>query len=157
MSVLEENKYERDLPPDRPMRGEDFGIYEEMTHKEQMLEYALKSQAREYEKHNIMNSGFEQLDKALTEASHDKYNGFEQLQNSMADAVLRSGYDEQKLRIAQLESWVAEVISRPWMPTELRMEGLELVGAERPDLRQAVERICPRRTVEHGLEQSLEL
>jgi hypothetical protein len=48
------------------------------------------------------------------------------------------------------------VISRPSMPRELRMEGLELVGAERPDIRQSVERICPSRGHEMGRELSIE-
>jgi hypothetical protein len=110
-----------------------------------------------YKDHDIMSNGFEQLDNAMKDArSRGGSTGFEQLENAMKDATLRSGYDEQKLRIAQLESWVAEVISRPWMPRELRMEGLELVGAQRPDVRQAVERICPTQTLEQGMEQSIE-
>jgi hypothetical protein len=74
----------------------------------------------------------------------------------MNDNLLKASYDEQKLRIQQLESWVSEVISRPSMSRELRMEGLELVEVQRPDVRQSVERICPSRGREMGRELEIE-
>jgi hypothetical protein len=72
----------------------------------------------------------------------------------MNDTQLRAGYEAQQLRIEQLESWVAEAISRPSMPRELRLQGLELVDARSATIRQAVERICPR---VQGLERTLEI
>jgi hypothetical protein len=83
--------------------------------------------------------------------------GFERnsIYNPRNDETLEAAYDAQKLRIERLESWVAEAISKPSMPRELRLEGLELVGAERPDVRQSVERICPSKS--QGLERSLEI
>jgi hypothetical protein len=84
------------------------------------------------------------------------YTNREQKQSQMNDALLQAGYDAKQQRIDRLESWVAEAISKPSMPRELRMEGLELVGAERPDIRQSVERICPSRGHEMGRELSIE-
>jgi hypothetical protein len=74
----------------------------------------------------------------------------------MDNQLLRAGYDEQKLQIQRLESWVAEVIARPAMSRELRMEGLELVEAQHPDVRQSVERICPSQSREMGRELEIE-
>jgi len=84
-----------------------------------------------------------------TERSNDGEN------TQMNNELLRAGYDAQKLRIDQLEAWIEQVVTRPSMPRELRMHGLELVEARSPDIRLAVERICPQRS--QGLGQSLEL
>ena len=73
----------------------------------------------------------------------------------MNDSLLKAGYDEQKLRIERLESWVAEAISKPSMSREMRLQGLDLVDALGPNLRQSVERICPTRV--QGLELNLEI
>jgi hypothetical protein len=71
---------------------------------------------------------------------------------SRDNAMLRAGYDAQALRIEQLESWVSEAISKPAMPRELRLEGLELVQDRSPTARQAVERICPSMSRSQGRE-----
>lgn len=65
--------------------------------------------------------------------------------------------DEQILqaRIEQLEAWVSEVIARPSMSRDARWKGLDLLEESRainPKVRKSVERICPRRFIEHGLE-----
>jgi hypothetical protein len=65
--------------------------------------------------------------------------------------------DEQILqaRLEQLEAWVSEVISRPSMSREMRWRGLEMLEEARainPEVRKSVERICPKRLIEHGLE-----
>jgi hypothetical protein len=73
----------------------------------------------------------------------------------MNDALLVSRYYSQQERIEQLESWIQEAITRPSMSRELRLEGLELVEARSPDIRLAVERICPSRS--QGLGQTLEI
>jgi hypothetical protein len=72
------------------------------------------------------------------------------------NAMLRAGYDAQSLRLQQLESWVIEAISKPAMPRELRMEGLELVQDISPTARQAVERICPSMSRAQGRELLIE-
>ncbi len=74
----------------------------------------------------------------------------------MNDAFLKAGYDAQQLRIEQLEAWIEQSITRPSMSRELRLEGLELVEARSPDIRLAVERICPSRSQGQSLEQSIE-
>ena len=71
---------------------------------------------------------------------------------SIDNAFLRAGYDAQAFRIEQLESWVIDAISKPAMPRELRMEGLELVQDKSPTARQAVERICPSISRSQGRE-----
>jgi hypothetical protein len=68
----------------------------------------------------------------------------------MDNAFLRAGYDAQQLRIDALESWVAEAIAKPSMTREMRLQGLELVEAQRPYVKQSVERICPSRSLEQG-------
>jgi hypothetical protein len=73
----------------------------------------------------------------------------------MNDVLLKAGYDVQQLRIEQLEAWIEQSITRPSMSRELRLEGLELVEARSPDIRLAVERICPSRS--QGLGQTLEI
>jgi hypothetical protein len=75
---------------------------------------------------------------------------------SIDNAFLRAGYEAQSLRVQQLESWVIEVISKPAMPRELRMEGLELVQDISPTARQAVERICPSLSRSQGRELEIE-
>jgi hypothetical protein len=84
--------------------------------------------------------------------------GFERniIYNPMKDETLEAAYDAKQQRIERLEAWVAEAISKPSMPRELRMEGLDLVGAERPDIRQSVERICPSRDMSQGMSLELE-
>jgi len=76
----------------------------------------------------------------------------------MNDAALLRSYYSQQDRIQQLESWIAEVISKPALSRELRLQGLELVEGLSADIRPAVERICPPRVQGHShtLEQSLE-
>jgi hypothetical protein len=71
---------------------------------------------------------------------------------SMDNAFLRAGYDAQSLRVQQLESWIIEAISKPAMPRELRMEGLEMVQDISPTARLAVERICPSMSRSQGRE-----
>jgi hypothetical protein len=71
-------------------------------------------------------------------------------------SIDNSVLDAKSLRIQQLESWIELAISRPAMPRELRMEGLELVQDQSPMARQAVERICPSISREHGRELSIE-
>jgi erythromycin esterase-like protein len=60
-------------------------------------------------------------------------------------------------RIEQLESWVAEAITRPSMSRERRLQGLDILEAQslNPSVRQAVERICPRQA--QSMERSLEI
>ena len=61
-------------------------------------------------------------------------------------------------RIEQLESWIEQVITRPAMPRELRLQGLQLVESKwmeevqdkSADIRKAVERICPEQGRELG-------
>jgi hypothetical protein len=74
---------------------------------------------------------------------------------NMNDELLRAGYEAQQARIEELESWIEQAVTRPSMPRELRLQGLELVEAKSPDIRRAVERICPTRV--QGLEHSLEI
>jgi hypothetical protein len=59
-------------------------------------------------------------------------------------------------RIEQLEAWVAQAISKPSMPRELRLQGMDLVEARSPNVRQAVERICPSQSREMGRELEIE-
>jgi len=73
----------------------------------------------------------------------------------MNNELLRAGYDAQQLRIEQLESWIEQSITRPSMSRELRLQGLELIEARSPEVRLAVERICPQRT--QWLGQTLEI
>jgi hypothetical protein len=77
---------------------------------------------------------------------------------NMNDAALLRSYYSQQDRIQQLESWIAEVISKPALSREMRWQGLELVEGLSPDIRLAVERICPTRSQDltHTLEQNLE-
>jgi hypothetical protein len=65
--------------------------------------------------------------------------------------------DYSELRIQQLENWIASVITRPSMSRDLRLQGLEIVESKSldPSVREAVERICPRKT--QGLERTLEI
>ena len=76
-------------------------------------------------------------------------------ETQMNNELLRAGYDAQQLRIEQLEAWIEQSITRPSMSRELRLEGLEVVEARSPEVRLAVERICPQRT--QGLGQTLEI
>jgi len=76
-------------------------------------------------------------------------------EKQMNNELLRAGYDAQQLRIEQLEAWIEQVVARPSMSRELRLQGLELVEARSPEIRLAVERICPSRS--QGLEQTLEI
>jgi hypothetical protein len=75
---------------------------------------------------------------------------------SMDNEFLRAGNTAQTLRIQQLESWVIEAISKPAMPRELRMEGLEMVQDISPTARQAVERICPSINRSQGRELEIQ-
>jgi hypothetical protein len=77
-------------------------------------------------------------------------------EKQMDNSFLRAGYEAQQLRIDQLEAYVAEVISKPSMSREMRMEGLSMVEDRSPMARQAVERICPPRGLEQGLELAIE-
>ena len=72
------------------------------------------------------------------------------------DTALQAGYDAKQQRIDQLEAWVAEAISRPSMPRELRLQGLDLVEARQPGVRQFVERICPSQSRDMGRELEIE-
>ena len=88
---------------------------------------------------------------ATTESERSDHGENTQMDNEL----LRAGYDAQQLRIEQLEAWIEQAITRPSMSRELRLQGLELIEARSPDIRLAVERICPQRS--QGLGQSLEL
>jgi hypothetical protein len=68
----------------------------------------------------------------------------------MNDTQVRSQNVLQQDRIEQLESWIQEVISKPSMSREMRLQGLELVQERSSAIRLAVERICPSQS--HGLE-----
>jgi hypothetical protein len=74
------------------------------------------------------------------------------LDNTVQGAALSA----KDLRIQQMESWIIEAISKPSMPRELRMEGLEMVQDISPTARQAVERICPSLSRSQGRELSIE-
>jgi hypothetical protein len=75
---------------------------------------------------------------------------------SIDNELLRAGNSAQHLRIQQLESWVIEAISKPAMPRELRIEGLEMVQDISPTARQAVERICPSMSRSQGRELEIQ-
>lgn len=79
--------------------------------------------------------------------------------NIMSDDIhfseFNSVVDAKQQRIDRLEAWVAEAISKPSMPRELLLQGMDLIEAQRPDVRQSVERICPSRA--QRLERSLEI
>jgi hypothetical protein len=128
-----------------------------MTHEEQMLKHSHKYAAGREERMREMAETTSKIISVDRVQICEGQPGFERniIYNPMNDETLEAAYDAQKLRIERLESWVSEAISRPSMPRELRMEGLELVGAERPDVRQSVERICP--SLGHEMGRQLEI
>jgi hypothetical protein len=128
-----------------------------MSHEKQMLEHAHKYASGREERMREMAATTSKIISVNRVQICEGQPGFERniIYNPMNDETLEAAYDAQKLRIDRLEAWVAEAISKPSMPRSLRMEGLELVGAERPDVRAAVERICPSRS--QGLERQLEI
>lgn len=70
---------------------------------------------------------------------------------------LQAQVSAQENRIERLEAWILEVITKPYMPRELRLEGLELMAPASLEVHQAVERVCPRsQTQGISLEQSIE-
>jgi hypothetical protein len=81
-----------------------------------------------------------------------KVDNMQTLDNSVQGTALSA----KDLRIQQMESWIVEAISRPAMPRELRMEGLEMVQDISPTARQAVERICPSMSRSQGRELEIE-
>lgn len=89
--------------------------------------------------------------------------------DQMDDASLKAGYYALAERIEKLESFIQELITKPSMSREMRTQGLELVEQGYrlqnptanvlnpcPNVREAVERICPPRSQELGLELSIE-
>jgi hypothetical protein len=99
-----------------------------------MLQYA-----REYEKHNIMTGGFEQLDHAMNEHAEN--------------GLLAAQVSAQETRIERLEAWILEVITKPSMPRELRLEGLDLMAPASREVHQAVERVCPTQNQSQQMER----
>jgi hypothetical protein len=75
---------------------------------------------------------------------------------TLDNTVQRAALSAKDLRIQQMESWIVEAISKPAMPRELRMEGLEMVQDISPTARQAVERICPSLSRSQGRELEIE-
>jgi hypothetical protein len=129
-----------------------------MPHEEQMLEHARKYAAGREERMREMAATTSKIISADRVQIVAGQPGFERniIYNPMKDETLEAAYDAQTRRIERLEAWVSEAISKPSMPRELRLEGLELVGAERPDVRQSVERICPSQGRDLGRELSIE-
>jgi hypothetical protein len=74
----------------------------------------------------------------------------------MDNELLRAGNSAKDLRMQQMESWIIEAISKPAMPRELRMEGLEMVQDISPMKLKAVEKICPSLSRSHGRELEIE-
>jgi hypothetical protein len=75
---------------------------------------------------------------------------------TLDNTVQRAALSEKDLRLQQMESWIIEAISKPAMPRELRLEGLEMVQDISPTARQAVERICPSMSRSQGRELQIE-
>jgi hypothetical protein len=123
------------------------GVYQ---NREEAVQ-AVKSAEKEYGRQLVaeFRAAVEAVATIETERSNDGEN------KQMNNELLRAGYDAQQLRIEQLEGWIQQSITRPSMSRELRLQGLELIEARSPEIRLAVERICPSRS--HGLEQTLEI
>ena len=108
-----------------------------MSHSEDILEYARKYAADK--------------DQRLVSMMNETKN----ITNQMNDD-LKAQVSAQETRIERLEAWILEVITKPYMPRELRMEGLELMSPASQEVHQAVERVCPTQSREMGMEQSIE-
>lgn len=110
---------------------------DKMSHSEDMLEYARKYAAQ--------SANREQRVFSVIKESHQ-----------MNDD-LKAQVSAQENRIERLEAWILEVISKPYMPRELRLEGMEIMNPVSAEVKKSVERICPTQSLEMGREQSIDL
>jgi hypothetical protein len=113
---------------------ERHGVYQNRQEAVQ----AVKSAEKEYGRQ--LGAEFRAAVEAVATIETERRNHGENTQ--MNNELLRAGYDAQQLRIEQLEAWIEQVVARPSMSRELRLDGLELVEARSPDIRLAVERIA---------------
>jgi hypothetical protein len=118
-----------------------------MTYEEQLKARAIGRQ------HDRRVEAITRITREIQEKTQQaKGETMQTLDNTVQGAALSA----KDLRIQQMESWIVEAISRPAMPRELRMEGLEMVQDISPTARQAVERICPSLSRSQGRELSIE-
>lgn len=109
------------------------------SHSEDMLEYA-----RKYA---------DDRDQRLIAMMNETKN----ITNQMNDE-LQAQVSAQETRIERLEAWILEVITKPSMSRQHRLEGLDLLSPVDHRVRQSVERICtPSQgiSLEQGLVQEI--